>query len=264
MRILSLLTDFGLADPFVAEMKAVILGICPEVRIVDISHQVDKFNVRMGSFLLASAAPHFPSGTIHVAVVDPGVGGNRRPILVDGQRSLFVGPDNGLLIPAAQSEGILHVYELTNRTLMSADVSATFHGRDVFAPVAAHVACGTAPKDCGEEISDYVKAAFTEPKVERGRAIAEVIYVDGFGNIVTNLKPEHITKLNLAFGERIAVTIGRRRISCRYVRTYSDLIGRELGFLVSSHGFVEVVCLKGNAAKRVGARSGVGVRVVGA
>jgi S-adenosylmethionine hydrolase len=244
-------------------MKAAILSLCPEARIVDITHQVNKFDVRMGSFLLASATPHFPDGTVHVAVVDPGVGSHRRPILVEGQRSLFVGPDNGLLIPASQSEGILHVFELTNRALMRAEVSTTFHGRDVFAPVAAHVLCGTAPKECGPEISDYVKTAFAEPEVENGRIIAEVIHIDTFGNLVTNLKPAHIAKLNLDFGKRTTVTVGKRRILARYVRTYSDLNGTEFGFLVGSHGFVEVACREGNVAKRVGARNGVAVRVVG-
>jgi S-adenosylmethionine hydrolase len=261
MRIVSLVTDFGLADTFVAEMKAVVLSICPEARIVDITHQVDKFDVRMGSFLLASAAPRFPAGTVHVAVVDPGVGSERRPILVEGQRSLFVGPDNGLLIPAAQSEGILRVYELTNRALMRSMISSTFHGRDIFAPVAAHMVCGTAPKDCGPEISDYVKIDLPEPKIGTGRIVAEVIHVDGFGNIVTNLRSKHMKELNVVFGKRISVMIRRRRISARYVRTYSDLRGGELGVLVGSHGFIEVACREENAAKKLRARSGVVVHV---
>jgi S-adenosylmethionine hydrolase len=261
MRIVSLLTDFGLADTFVAEMKAVVLSICPEASIVDITHQVDKFDVRMGSFLLASAAPRFPAGTVHVAVVDPGVGSERRAILVEGRRSLFVGPDNGLLIPAAQSEGILRVYELTNRALMPSVVSSTFHGRDIFAPVAGHMARGIAPKDCGPEISDYVKLPLPEPKIGKERAVAEVIYVDGFGNIVTNLRLKHIKELDVDLGERITMMIGRRRISARYVRTYSDLHGTEFGVLVGSHGFVEVACREENAAKKVGARSGVAVHV---
>lgn len=140
MAIISLLTDFGLLDPFVGEMKAVILSICPDARIIDITHQVQKFDVRLGSFLLAGAAPYFPAGTVHVGVVDPGVGSSRRAIVVETARAVYVGPDNGLLVPAAQREGILHVYELTNRSLMREEVSATFHGRDVFAPAAAHLA----------------------------------------------------------------------------------------------------------------------------
>jgi S-adenosylmethionine hydrolase len=149
MPLISLLTDFGSLDPFVGEMKAVILSICPETRIIDLTHQVQKFDVRLGSFLLAGAAPYFPSGTIHVGVVDPGVGSSRRAIVVQSRRVVYVGPDNGLLVPAAQREGILHVYELTNRSFMRNEISATFHGRDVFAPAAAHLACGKMPRECG-------------------------------------------------------------------------------------------------------------------
>ena len=136
MSLISLLTDFGLLDSFVGEMKGVILSICPDARIVDITHQVEKFDVRMGAFLLAGAASYFPAGTVHVAVVDPGVGSKRRPIVVETARAVYVGPDNGLLVPAAQREGIHHVYELTTRSFMREKVSATFHGRDVFAPAA--------------------------------------------------------------------------------------------------------------------------------
>jgi len=138
--IVTLLTDFGLKDPYVAEMKAVILSICPEAWIVDVSHMVKKFDVRMGAFILAQAAPYFPAGTVHVAVVDPGVGTERRPIIVEAKRSFYVGPDNGVLMLSAKREGILHIYEIKNRKYMLQKISRTFHGRDVFSPVAAHLA----------------------------------------------------------------------------------------------------------------------------
>lgn len=262
--LVSLLTDFGLMDPFVAEMKAVILSICPEARIVDITHQVEKFDIRMGSFLLASAAPYFPSGVVHVAVVDPGVGSERRPIVVQTRRGFFVGPDNGLLIPAAKLEGIVHVYELTNRSLMRDKISATFHGRDIFAPAGAHLACGFSPKDCGPEITDYVKPSYAQPKLEGAAAICEVFHIDGFGNVVTNLSHQHLSKLNLRFGEKISLSMDRRRFSARFVRTYSDLRGSELGVLVGSHGFLEIACREKSAAKRIRARRGSGLRVYGA
>jgi hypothetical protein len=150
--LVSLLTDFGLSDPFVGEVKATIFSICPEAEVIDITHDVERFNIRMGAFLLATATPFFPAGSVHVAVVDPGVGSERRPIAVETSRSIYVGSDNGLLIPAATREGIQHVYELTNRSLMKDAVLSTFHGRDIFAPVAAHLACGTQPKEVGEEI----------------------------------------------------------------------------------------------------------------
>ncbi|MGA3110147.1 MAG: SAM-dependent chlorinase/fluorinase [Candidatus Bathyarchaeia archaeon] len=130
--LISLLTDFGVQDSYVAEMKAVVLSICPDANLVDITHQVGKFNIRMGAFILASATPYFPSRSVHLAVVDPGVGSNRRPIAIETNRSLYVGPDNGLLIPAATAEEIRHVYELTNHSLMRSPVSSTFQGRDIF------------------------------------------------------------------------------------------------------------------------------------
>lgn len=261
--LLSLLTDFGLMDPFVAEMKAVILSICPEAGIIDITHQVEKFDVRMGSFLLASAEPYFPSGTVHVAVVDPGVGGERRPIVVHTKSSLFVGPDNGLLIAAAQLGGILQVYELTNRSMMRDVVSATFHGRDVFAPAAAHLACGFSPKDCGPEIRDYVKSAFAEPTFDGTMANCDAFYIDGFGNIVTNLSRPQLSKLDLKFGQTLSLSVGRRRFSARFVRTYSDLSPNEVGVLVGSHGFLEVACRERSAAKRLRVRRGSALRVGG-
>ena len=164
--LVSLLTDFGLVDPFVAEMKVVILSICPQVRIVDVSHGVAEFDIRMGAFLLAEAARSFPSGTVHVAVVDPGVGSSRRGIVVKTKRGTYVGPDNGLLIPSANMDGIVGVFEISNRSMMGREVSSTFHGRDVFAPVAAHIACGHLPEECGPSISDYTPSPFRDPVLE--------------------------------------------------------------------------------------------------
>ncbi len=263
MRIISLLTDFGLSDPFVAEMKAVIFSICPEARIIDITHQVGKFNVRMGALLLASAAPYFPEGTVHVAVVDPGVGSERRSIVVETKQAAYLGPDNGLLIPAGRRESILHVYELTNRSLMREDVSATFHGRDVFAPAAAHLACGALPRDCGPEISDYLQPTYAEPKFDGESVTCEVFHIDGFGNIVTNLTIDHLAGAGLRLGEKVFLTLGKKRLLARFVRTYSDLQGKEFGVLVGSHGFLEIARREASAAKRLRVKIGSVVRVGG-
>jgi hypothetical protein len=261
--IVSLLTDFGLVDPFVAEMKGVILSICPDVKIIDISHLVDKFNIRMGAFLLASATPHFPNGTVHVAVVDPNVGSDRRPIAIETSRSLFVGPDNGLMVPAAAIDGINHVYELTNRLLMRGEISSTFHGRDIFAPVAGHLACGTAPRECGPEISNYVKPQFAQSTIEGTTAVCEVFHVDSFGNVITNLSQKGLSKLNLKLGKKIAISVGGRRIPARFVNTYSDLGRNEVGILIGSHGYLEVACREKSAAKRIRVRTGNAVHVYG-
>ena len=259
--LLSLLTDFGLMDPFVAEMKAIILSICPEVRIIDITHQVEKFDIRMGAFLLAGAAPYFPGGTVHLGVVDPGVGSERRPIVIQTNRSIFVGPDNGLLIPAAQFESILHVYELTNRSMMLGDVSTTFHGRDIFAPAAAHLASGYSPKDCGPEITDYVGSPYPQPTLEATTAKGEVLHIDRFGNIVTSFSRADLSRMNWKLGHEISLSLNRRRVSARFVRTYSDLGVNEFGILVGSHGFLEVACRQQSAARRIGARRASSVRL---
>ncbi|HUK27271.1 MAG TPA: SAM-dependent chlorinase/fluorinase [Candidatus Acidoferrales bacterium] len=260
MRILSLLTDFDVKDPFVAEMKAVIFSICPEPpTIIDITHEVERFNVRTGAFILAGAAPHFPEGTIHVAVVDPGVGSERRAILVETKHSLYVGPDNGLLIPAASREGILHVYELTNRSLMSDHISSTFHGRDIFAPVAAHVATGLKPETVGEEITNFVQLSFPEPSFNHRGVRCEVLHVDSFGNIITNVRPEKIEKLKL--NDKKKLRIRGKQFPLRLVRTFSDLRGTEFGLLAGSQGFFEVACRQESAASRLRVRSGDVLRV---
>jgi S-adenosylmethionine hydrolase len=244
-------------------MKGVILSICPESRIIDITHEVVKFDIRMGSFLLASAAPYFPEGTVHVAVVDPGVGSERRPIVLETQRAVYVGPDNGLLIPTARREGFLHAYELTNRSMMRTEISATFHGRDVFAPVAAYLACGALPKECGTEISDYAQPPYAVPKFDGKSVRCEVLHVDGFGNIVTNLSRDDLAKLGLKFMAKTPLSLGRKQLSVRFVRTYSDLHDNEFGILAGSHGFLEVACREKSAAKRLRARIGNAVRVGG-
>jgi S-adenosylmethionine hydrolase len=259
--LVTLLSDFGLLDPYVAEMKAVILSVSRELKIVDITHQVEKFNIRMGSLLLASATPYFPKGTVHCAVVDPGVGGERRPIVIETEGSVFVGPDNGLLIPAAERAGITQVYELTNHSLMRPEISATFHGRDVFAPAAAQLACGTPPRECGPPIYDYAKPSFVLPAFNGKSATGEVLHVDDFGNIVTNMPQEFLAKLGMNLREILQVNIGKRRFLARYVRAYSDLAGVEVGILTGSHGFLEIARRNMNASKKLKIKAGATVEI---
>ncbi|HSV49360.1 MAG TPA: SAM-dependent chlorinase/fluorinase, partial [Candidatus Acidoferrales bacterium] len=166
--MITLTTDFGLKDPYVAEMKGVILTINPKAGIVDISHLVDKYSVRMGAFILASAAPYFPKGTVHVAVVDPGVGTERRAILIETKQAYFVGPDNGVLMLAAQAQGIKHIYELSNPKFMLSMVSSTFHGRDIFAPASTHLDKGIKPQEFGAEITNPVTPKFVNVEHKNG------------------------------------------------------------------------------------------------
>jgi len=261
--LVSLLTDFGSVDPFVAEMKAVILSICREARIVDITHGVAKFDIRMGAFLLAEVARTFPAGTVHVAVVDPGVGSSRRGLVVKTKRSVYVGPDNGLLIPAASMDGIVGVFGISDPPVTGREISSTFHGRDIFAPVAAHIACGHHPEEYGPSVREYVPSPFHEPTVDEKRTSCEILHIDKFGNLTTNLTQTHVKQWRTRIGQQIALTIGKRRIRARIVRTYSDLNRNELGLMLGSHGFMELACRESNAARRLRIRRGRVVRLSG-
>jgi hypothetical protein len=259
-RLISLLSDFGTKDPFVAELKAVIFSICPEAKLVDITHEVERFNIRMGAFMLARAAPCFPTGTVHLAVVDPGVGGQRRPIAVETNRSLYVGPDNGLLIPAAKCEGIRRVYHLTNESLMLDRISSTFHGKDIFAPVAAHLACGTPVQETGEELTDYVQLSFGEPEFDRLGATCKVIHIDHFGNVITNILQQDMARLKTR--GKLTITLQGKRVPARLVKTYSSLGEKELGLIVGSHRYLEIASRESDASKRLRTKTGDTIRIV--
>src|SRR5450759_7256 len=158
-------------------MKGVILTINPDTVIIDITHDIEKFNIQMGAFTLASAAPYFPKGTVHLAVVDPGVGTKRRAIIIQTKQAYFVGPDNGLLILAAENQKITHTYQLTNQKFMLPETSSTFHGRDVFAPAAAYLEKGIKPEKLGPEIFDPVKPEFAQIKLENDSIIGRVLHM---------------------------------------------------------------------------------------
>ncbi|MEM3726858.1 MAG: SAM-dependent chlorinase/fluorinase, partial [Candidatus Bathyarchaeia archaeon] len=189
MSIIALLTDFGLKDHYVSQIKGVILSINENVKIIDITHEIEKYNVLAGAFILYLASKFFPKGTIYVAVIDPEVGSERKPLLVDAKGDFFIGPDNGLLMLAAKEKGITAVYQLSNIKYFREEISSTFHGRDIFAPVAAYLSLGIPPKEFGKQITNYRVPSFIEAKVEKNKILCEVIYVDSFGNIITNATP---------------------------------------------------------------------------
>jgi len=260
--IITLLSDFGLKDPYVAEMKAVILSICPEARIVDISHEIEKFNIRMGAFVLASAAPYFPVGTVHVAVVDPGVGTKRRPIIVETERCFYVGPDNGLLMLAAQKEGIRRIYHVSNPRYMLPRVSRTFHGRDVFSPAAAHLMRGCPPSEFGPEIHDYALPEFTKPSVRKGELLGEVLHIDDFGNIVSNISVEDLEKIDVREGCLLHVKLRGRTLALKLCSAYGEVpVKKPLG-IIGSSDFLEISINQGNASKVFKAKIGDSVRVL--
>jgi S-adenosylmethionine hydrolase len=235
-------------------MKAAILGICPKAVIVDVSHDIEKFNIRMGAYVLASAAPHFPQGTVHVAVVDPGVGTRRRPIAIQTERSFFVGPDNGILVLAAEKQGIESIYELTNPRFMLPKVSSTFHGRDVFAPAAAHLLNGANPAEFGPEIREAAEVEFAKITRRNGALVGEVLHVDGFGNIITNIGEKEVAQQH-AKGE-IKVELAGKKLKLRFCKAYGETKPQEPLALIGSHGFLEISVNQGNAARKFETKAG--------
>ena len=247
-KIITLTTDFGLKDPYAAEMKAAILSICPNATIVDVTHEIAQFNIRMGAYVLASASPYFPEGTIHVAVVDPSVGTQRRPMLIQTQQSFFVGPDNGLLILAAEHQGITCIHEITNPRLMLPQVSSTFHGRDVFAPAAAHLANGAPPAEFGPEIRDVVKPEFAKVTLRKNMLVGEVLHVDNFGNIITNISEKEIARIRAA--DVVNVELPDQKLKLKLCKAYGEAKPQEPLALIGSHKYLEIAINQGNAAEK--------------
>ncbi len=254
MALITLLSDFGSASGYPSAMKGVILSLYPSAQIVDISHDVERHHVRAGAFLLWMVAPYFPEKTVHCAVVDPGVGTARRPLAIESGGQIFVGPDNGLLIPAAERLGEPKVYHIQNEKYFRPEVSRTFHGRDIFAPVAAHIALGLPPRELGPQITDFVKLSFGEG-LRRGRVLeGEIIYIDTFGNVITNISGRLFE--GIAPGTTFVVEVSRKAASARYVQTYAEGDQGELIVTVGSHGQVEIALNLGSAAARLRAHVG--------
>jgi len=245
--IITLTTDFGLADPYVAEMKGVILKINPDAKIVDISHQIQKFNVRMGAYVLASAAPYFPEGTIHVVVVDPGVGTKRKPILIEAGSGFFVGPDNGVLALAAKKQGVKHVYEITNPKFMLPKLSVTFHGRDIFAPAAAFLSKGVSPSEFGREIRKIVMPKFAKIVRKGNMLTGEVIHVDSFGNIVTNFTEKELKWAGAK--DALKIKLKESELNLKLCKSYAEVEPQKPLAIIGSHDFLEISVNQGSAAE---------------
>ncbi|MEM1547311.1 MAG: S-adenosyl-l-methionine hydroxide adenosyltransferase family protein [Candidatus Methanomethylicia archaeon] len=256
MPIITLLTDFGLRDSYVAEMKAVILSICPEACIIDICHEVKKFDIRMGAYLLARTSKYFPKGSIHVAVVDPGVGGTRRPIIVESERAFYVGPDNGLLMLSAEIDGIKHVYMISNERYMLKTVSRTFHGRDIFSPAAAYLARGIPPSEFGPEIHDPTKLSFTKPKISGNIIEGEVIHIDDFGNIITNISIKDLESINIGEGDLLNLETRNLKLKLKLCRSYTEVPHNTPLTIIGSSEFLEISINQGDAAKHFNIKTG--------
>ncbi len=251
--IITLTTDFGLHDHFVGTMKGVILGICPGATIVDVTHQITPFEISEGAFTVMEAWRAFPKKTIHVAVVDPGVGSSRRPILVEAGGHYFVGPDNGVLAmvygPLRERGEKIRVRHLTKEEYFRQPVSRTFHGRDIFAPVAAHLAAGVTPAKLGPIIEDYLKLqSFWPTRMAKRSWTGQVLKVDRFGNLISNFSEAEFEGIKTRPFE---IAIGTEKIH-RLALNYAEVPFGEPVAIVGSSGFVEICVNQGNAAKQLG------------
>src|SRR5712664_1954926 len=212
MRVVALLSDFGLRDGYVAQMKGTILDLCPSAVITDISHDVQRHNIPMGSFILETTAPYFPKDTIHVAVVDPGVGSARKSIVVECETAIFVGPDNGLMARASEKLGLKSIHEIREQEFLRKPVSSTFHGRDIFARVAGMIASGRRPEEVGPRISELEKLPISPPRLLEKKLVCQVLHVDAFGSVITDVDDKLVKRIPLKFGERVNILSGKRKL----------------------------------------------------
>ncbi len=255
--VITLTTDFGLSDQYVGTMKGVIVGICPHAQIVDISHEVGPYGIAEGGYLVAQAYRFFPRGTVHVVVIDPGVGTSRRPILVEAAGQLFVAPDNGVLSLIYANEKT-KVRWITSEKYFLKNVSRTFHGRDIFSPVGAHLAAGISPAKMGKPVADYMRLHLEKPvRTARRGWTGAVLKVDRFGNLITNLPAQDFPDLEKRPFE---LSIGLETVH-RLANSYAECGPGELFVIVGSSGYLEVSSSQASAAKILGCGAGAPVEL---
>src|SRR4051812_47893474 len=258
MPIVTFTTDFGVGDGYAGAMKGVVLSLAPAAQLVDITHGVPPMDVAAGAAALAQAAPLFPPGTIHIAVVDPGVGGARADIVIESGGSVFIGPDNGVLSLAARAPR--RVYRIESSLFRRDPVSPTFHGRDVFAPTAGRLAAGASPADAGPTVDAIVELGAPPLHKQRGVVEGQVIHVDSFGNLITSV-PGELLSAGGAGEVQLEVEGTEGRFTPVFGRTFSDVPSGALIGYIGSGGQLEIARRDGSAAARMGAGRGTAVRV---
>jgi S-adenosylmethionine hydrolase len=254
--VITFLSDYGLDDDFAGVCHAVIAGLCPDARVIDLTHGVPRHDVRAGALILRGALPYAPVG-IHLAVVDPDVGAERRAVaLRTGDGRLMVGPDNGLLSLAAEScGGVVEAVDIAHSPFRLEPVSATFHGRDIFAPVAAQLAAGKALGDAGEPVdaARLTVLALPQPQVRDGTLIAHALYVDRFGNVQLNAGHEDLAELGLKLGHRVEFGVGSSGpYQAQYVRTFAEVDPDQLLIYEDAYRTLAIAISRGSAAARLG------------
>lgn len=261
--IITLTTDFGLNDHFIGAMKGVILEITPEAQIIDICHAVQPFDILDGALTISQAYSYFPSGTVHMVIVDPGVGTARRPVIVTGDRHLFVAPDNGVLSLIYDREERISVRHVTAEHYFLQPSSNTFHARDIFAPIAAYLAKGVEVGRFGEEIADYVRFAAPRPKpVDEHTLRGVVLKVDRFGNLVTNITPQDAPRLFEATPSNFKIAIGTKTQATRMCANYAEGSPGEIFGILGSMGFLEIATNRGSASQLLAVGKGSEVNVI--
>ena len=265
--VICFLTDFGLQDDFVGTCHGVITRIAPDARVIDVTHGIPPTQVLQGALVLSSTLPYMPVG-VHLAVVDPGVGGIRRPLVIaDTEGRLFVGPDNGLLLPAAERAGIAEARELANPDYALESISRTFHGRDLFAPAAAHLANGVPLAELGPPLHPdaLVRLDLPRPSFADDRIDATMLYVDSFGNIALNLTRDDAESAGVVPGSRIELELAGERYYAVMARTFADARPGDVILYEDSYRNMSVAINRGNAAAMLHARPGrpLVIRVLG-
>lgn len=260
--VITLTTDFSTNDHFVGAMKGVILDIAPNSQIIDICHSVQPFDVLDGALTISQAYSYFPTRTVHVVVVDPGVGTARRPIIASSDKYHFVAPDNGVLSLVYAREERMHVRHVTSEHYFLQPVSNTFHARDIFSPVAAYLAKEVESQKFGDEVEDYVRFNAPKPKaVDQNRLRGVVLKVDRFGNLITNITPQDVPMLFAEGAKRFKITVGTREITEMH-NAYAEGAPGEVFGVLGSMGFLEIAANRGAAAQLTGAGKGTDVTII--
>jgi S-adenosylmethionine hydrolase len=256
--IITLTTDFGSQDGFVGAMKGVILSVNPRAIIVDITHEIEAQDVFGAAFALRNSCRSFPGGTIHLAVVDPGVGSVRRPLLLHTEKYVFVGPDNGLFSFVVEEGEAVRAIGLTKSKYFLTPVSDTFHGRDIFAPVTAYLSLGVHPDEFGPQLRDYVKISFPKPIVSKSGIEGRIIHSDRFGNLITNIDRGLYDQV--CGRGKIRIEVGQEKL-CDLSHAYAEVIQGSLLAVFGSFGLLEISMNRGDARKKLGLEHGDPVRV---
>lgn len=260
--VVTLTTDFGTSDHFVGTMKGVILSVEPNAEIVDISHAVQPFDVLDGALTISQAYSYFPTGTVHMVIVDPGVGSARRPIIVSSDRHHFVAPDNGVLSLVYQREERIHARHIAADHYFLQPVSQTFHGRDIFAPVAGYLAKGLDPEKFGEEVHDFVRFNAPKPKAANESTLRGIVLkADRFGNLITNITPEDAPMLFGEAADAFKIVVGKREIT-EIKGSYAEGSPGEVFGILGSMGYLEIAANRGSAAQILGVGKGTDVNIV--